>query len=83
LLAGVFGDGVVRVVDVRSEWLGSGETKNVSIAEAAWEFSFGNDFFATCVSWKSHTEIIVGCSNGTFSIRSSNVRIRGNIRFNR
>ena len=64
LLAGVFGDGVVRVIDLRSEWLGTKATVNVSVTEAAWKFSFGNDFLATCVSWKSYTEIVVGCSHG-------------------
>jgi hypothetical protein len=83
LLAGVFGDGVIRVVDVPSEWLETRETKNMAITEAAWEFSFENDFSGTCVSWKSHTEIIVGCSNGKVSIRFSNVRVCGNIRFKR
>ena len=39
LLAGVFDDGIVRVIDVRREWLGKDEMNNVSISEAAWEFS--------------------------------------------
>jgi hypothetical protein len=69
LLAGVFGDGVVRVIDIRDEWIGTADgTVNVSVSEAAWQYSFGDDFLGTCVTWKSHIEIIIGCSNGTFTI---------------
>jgi hypothetical protein len=65
LLAGVFGDGVIRVIDIRDEWVGKDrKTICVTVFEAAWEYSFGNDFLGTCVSWKSTTEILVGCSNG-------------------
>ena len=68
LLAGVFGDGVCRVIDVRSEWIGTSDsTVNVRVSQAAWEYTFGEDVLATCVAWKSHTEIVVGCSNGTIS----------------
>lgn len=65
LLAGVFGDGVARVIDVRKEWLGSSKAPvNVLVSAAAWEYSLGERCLATCVCWKSHTEILVGCSNG-------------------
>lgn len=67
LLAGVFGDGIVRVIDIRDEWLGTADgTVNISVSEAAWQYSFGDDLLGTCVAWKSHTEIIIGCSNGKF-----------------
>jgi hypothetical protein len=66
LLAGVFGDGVVRVLDIRNEWLGTpAGTINIQVTEAAWEYRLGKDVYATCVSWKSHTEIVVGYSTGT------------------
>ena len=65
LLAGVFGDGIVRVLDVREEWIGSEDgTVNLSVTEGAWEFDFGKEVMATCIAWKSNTEIVVGCSNG-------------------
>ena len=65
LLAGVFGDGVARVIDVRKEWLGSfTEPVNVLISSAGWEFPMGEECLTTCVCWKSHTEIVCGCSNG-------------------
>ena len=70
LLAGVFGDGVVRVLDVREEWVGSeDETVNLSVMEAAWTFDLGKEVMATCVAWKSLSEIAVGCSNGAFPVR--------------
>jgi hypothetical protein len=65
LLAGVFGDGVARVMDIREEWLGtSKEPVHALVTSAAWEYSLGEECLATCVCWKSHTEIAVGCSNG-------------------
>ena len=65
LLASVFGDGIVRVLDLREEWVGrENATVNISVTEAAWEFDVGKAVMATCVAWKSHTEIVVGCSNG-------------------
>lgn len=69
MLAGVFGDGIVRVIDVRDDWVGNAEgCVKVSVTEAAWEYSFADGFVGTCVSWKSHTEIVVGCSNGIYSV---------------
>jgi hypothetical protein len=65
LLAGVFGDGIARVLDVRNDWLGTpARPVNIQVTEAAWEFPIEKDVYATCVSWKSHTEIVVGYSNG-------------------
>lgn len=65
LLAGAFNDGVVRVIDIREDWLGqSDEPVYIKTSEAAWEYSFGEEYVATCVAWKSHTEIVVGVSNG-------------------
>ena len=70
LLAGVFSDGIVRIFDIREEWIGSKErTTNISVSEAAWKISIGDEFLATCVAWKSHTEIVVGCSNGNHLVR--------------
>jgi hypothetical protein len=64
ILAGVFGDGIVRVFDIRNELIGKpGNTVNIMISESAWEYTF-EDSMATCVAWKSHFEIIIGCSNG-------------------
>jgi hypothetical protein len=69
LLAGVFGDGIVRVLDIRSEWIGMNDaTVNIQVSEAAWEYKFEQNTLATCVAWKSHTEIVVGCSNGSPSL---------------
>jgi hypothetical protein len=65
LLAGVFGDGIVRVMDVREQWLGTAKKAvNIAVTAVGWEYSFGERCLATCVCWKSHTEIVVGCSNG-------------------
>jgi hypothetical protein len=65
LLAGAFGDGIVRVMDVREEWLGTAKKAvNVAVTTAGWEYSLGDGCLATAVCWKSHTEIVVGCSNG-------------------
>ena len=72
LLAGVFGDGRVHILDVREEWIGSeAETVNISVTEAAWEFDVGKEVMATCVTWKSHTDIVIGCSNGPSSFRDT------------
>lgn len=79
LLAGAFGDGTVRVFDVRNDWIGNAEeTVNVRVSEAAWEFSFG-EFLGTCVAWKSHTEVVIGCSNGMSFRRETHVRICCNL----
>ena len=65
LLAGVFGDGTVRVLDVVESWIGNEDGEvNISVTEAGWEFGLGNEVMATCVAWKSHHEVVVGCSNG-------------------
>ena len=76
MLAGAFNDGNVRVIDVREEWLGSNETVYVKISEAAWEYSFGEEYSATCFAWKSYTELLVGGSNGTTLLLRSNLRLR-------
>jgi hypothetical protein len=75
LLAGVFGDGIVRVFDIRNELIGKpGKTVNIEISEPGWEYTF-DDTMATCVAWKSHFEIIIGCSNGTGVCDKTNGRI--------
>jgi hypothetical protein len=84
ILAGVFGDGIVRVFDIRSELIGKpGETVNVVFSEPAWEYSLENDSFATCIAWKSHFEILVGYSNGTITFEKSHDRICCRIRSQR
>ena len=77
ILAGVFGDGWVRVLDVKGEWIGNVKKGvNVRIEKAMWEQSFGEDALATCVAWKSHHEIIVGYSNGiTRLVYKSHIRL--------
>jgi hypothetical protein len=67
-LAGTFGDGLVRVVDVREEWVTGGETVTVKVLRAGWKFDLGGEFLATCCAWKSHTELLVGGSNGIISL---------------
>lgn len=65
LLAGAFNDGIVRIIDIREEWIGSSTTPIcVKVSKAAWEYSFGEEFTTTCVAWKSYTEVVVGGSNG-------------------
>ena len=65
VLAGVFGDGVVRVLDIRSEWIGNADkVVNIRIEHPAWEQTCQEIGLATCVAWKSHAEIVVGYSNG-------------------
>lgn len=68
VLAGVFGDGAVRILDVRDEWIGNAKkTVNIQVVQPAWEHSLGEIALATCVAWKSHNEIIVGYSHGNSS----------------
>jgi hypothetical protein len=71
LLAGVFSDGKVHVIDIREEWLNSTTTEHVRVSQAAWEYSFGEEYIATSLAWKSHTELLVGGSNG-ISLFSAN-----------
>jgi hypothetical protein len=81
ILAGVFGDGIVRAFDIRNELIGEpGETVNVVISEPAWEYSLENDSFAACVAWKSHFELLVGYSNGAVAFDESDDRICCRIR---
>jgi hypothetical protein len=64
-LAAVFGDGAVRVLDIRDEWIGNAKKKmDIRVVQPAWEHTLGETALATCVAWKSHTEIIVGYSHG-------------------
>jgi len=65
ILAAVFGDGAVRVLDIRDEWIGNAKKKmDIRVVQPAWEHTLGETALATCVAWKSHTEIIVGYSHG-------------------
>lgn len=73
---GVFGDGSVRALDIRDEWIGNAKKgMNVRVVQAMWEQTFGDEGLATCVAWKSHHEIIVGYSNGITPLCRSHVRI--------
>jgi hypothetical protein len=65
VLAGVFGDGGVRILDIRNDWIGDADKMvNVRIEQPAWEYSCEENALATCIAWKSHAELIVGFSNG-------------------
>jgi hypothetical protein len=68
-LACTFGDGVARVLDIRKEWLGTtDQTVNISVTQPAYQYSFADDCFITCCAWKSHTELLAGCSTGFVAI---------------
>jgi len=75
VLAGVFGDGAIRVLDIRSEWIGNADkVVNIRIEHPAWEQTCQEIGLATCVAWKSHAEIVVGYSNGYCSFSQTHIQ---------
>ncbi|KAF7714602.1 Uncharacterized protein PECH_008330 [Penicillium ucsense] len=67
LLAGIWGDGKLRVLDVK---LSSGEaTEFVAVRKPAFEAKIPSSV-STCMTWLSPTDIAVGCSDGFVAIWS-------------
>ncbi|KAJ5644904.1 hypothetical protein N7507_010915 [Penicillium longicatenatum] len=68
LLAGVWGDGKVRVLDVKLQQ-GSNTLKYAKIDSPAFE-AMPSSTICTCVTWLSPSDIAVGCGNGFVAIYS-------------
>ncbi|KAL8822132.1 MAG: hypothetical protein Q9191_007126 [Dirinaria sp. TL-2023a] len=67
LLAGVFADGYVRVLDVSLDEQWQSKTSYVEYKSAAF-VAKPTDAMCTCVTWLSASDIAVGCSNGYVAI---------------
>ncbi|KAJ5293979.1 hypothetical protein PENANT_c009G04057 [Penicillium antarcticum] len=66
LLAGVWGDGKVKVLDIKLR-RGSKETEYIKLHSPAFEAK-PPSAICTCVTWMSPSDIAVGCSNGFVAI---------------
>ncbi|KAJ5338517.1 hypothetical protein N7452_005245 [Penicillium brevicompactum] len=66
LLATVWGDGKVRVLDI-TRGRGPQETEFLRMQSAAFE-ARPPSTVSTCVTWLSPTEILVGCGNGFVTV---------------
>ena len=71
LLAGIWGDGTVRVVQVKYDKLrkgsADGETQYLYISKSFFQ-SKPPDTVCSCVAWLSSSDIAVGCANGYVAI---------------
>ncbi|KAL8784914.1 MAG: hypothetical protein Q9195_008851 [Heterodermia aff. obscurata] len=67
LLAGVWSDGYVRVLDVYSDAQRSSSTTYVKYKSASFE-ARPPETLCTCVTWLSQTDIAVGCANGYLAV---------------
>ena len=67
LLAGVFADGYVRVLDVSLDEQAQSKISYVEYKSAAFAAK-PTDAMCTCVTWLSASDIAVGCSNGYVAI---------------
>ena len=67
LLAGVFADGYVRVLDVALDELSQSSTSYIKYQSAAFAAK-PTDAMCSCVTWLSSSDIAVGCSNGHVAI---------------
>ncbi|KAK7614788.1 WD40-repeat-containing domain protein [Phyllosticta paracitricarpa] len=65
LLAGIWGDGKVRVLDVK--YPNSASTQYIHITKAAFE-SRPPDTVCTSVTWLSSNQIAVSCANGSMAV---------------
>lgn len=66
LLAGIWGDGSLRVIDLM-DLPDPSSTEYVHIEKAAFE-AHAPDTLFTCLSWLSATRIAVGCANGCVAV---------------
>ncbi|OQE40905.1 hypothetical protein PENCOP_c005G04907 [Penicillium coprophilum] len=66
LLATIWGDGTVRVLDIKTG-RGSQETEFLKIKSPAFEARPASTV-CTCVTWLSPTDLVVGCGNGFVAI---------------
>lgn len=66
LLAGIWGDGIVRVLDVPLPD-NSADTKYLAIDQAAF-FSKPPETVCTCITWLSASRLAAGCANGHVAI---------------
>ncbi|MCJ1371369.1 hypothetical protein MMC20_002584 [Loxospora ochrophaea] len=67
LLAGVWSDGCIRVLDVRMEEENNSSTTYIKYASAGFESRPPNTI-CTCLAWLSGTDIAAGCGNGFVAI---------------
>lgn len=67
LLAGVWSDGSVRVLDVELPIHGGPDPQYHLMAKSAFKSTFP-DTVPTCITWLSTTSIAVGCANGFVAI---------------
>ncbi|KAJ9649558.1 hypothetical protein H2201_007166 [Coniosporium apollinis] len=67
LLAGIWGDGKIRVLDVRCPNSATASTQYVHISAAAFEVRAPGTVF-TCVTWLSTKSIAAGCANGFVAV---------------
>ncbi|EON67769.1 hypothetical protein W97_07024 [Coniosporium apollinis CBS 100218] len=63
LLAGIWGDGKIRVLDVRCPNSATDSTQHIHISAAAFEVRAPGTVF-TCLTWLSTKSITAGCANG-------------------
>ncbi|KAJ5760757.1 hypothetical protein N7520_007913 [Penicillium odoratum] len=68
LLAGVWGDGKVRVLDIKLHQ-GSSTLKYAKIMSPAFE-AIPTSTVCTCLTWLSPSDIAVGCGNGFVAVYS-------------
>ncbi len=68
LLAGVWGDGKIRVLDLSLiDMSRQSVTRYIHVDSAAFEFEPVNTVY-TCITWLSATDIAAGCANGCVTI---------------
>ena len=67
LLAGIWGDGYARVLDVQIDKDQAGTTTHVKFESAAFA-SRPEDTICTCLAWLSPTDLAIGHSNGYVAV---------------
>jgi transcription factor C subunit 6 len=67
VLAGIWGDGALRVLDVFVQGKDAGETEYELVNAAAFTAQPPNTI-CTCLTWLSSTSIIAGCANGCIGV---------------
>ncbi len=67
LLAGIWGDGRVKVLQLPLNLLEGPTTRYIHVERVAFE-SCPPDTVCTCLDWISPSEIIVGCANGFVAV---------------
>ncbi|PGH23367.1 hypothetical protein AJ80_02620 [Polytolypa hystricis UAMH7299] len=75
LLAGIWGDGTIKVIDVKINKK-TEETQYVKLDSAAFEVRPPSSL-CTCFCWLSPSDIAVGCANGYVGVWSLTASIQG------